>query len=1087
MGHLDSAAGVAGLIKTVLSLQHKQIPPTCHFDTPNPKLNLAQTPFEINNTLVPWQNGRGSRRAGVSSFGIGGTNAHIILEEAPTSPQSALAKPWQLLQLSAKSTDALEAMTQNLANYLDANPEANLADVAYTLQTGRRTFTYRRVVVCQDVADAATTLRAVDRERILSRTQAEQTRPLIFMFSGQGSQYVNMGQSLYQTEPLFRETVDECAEILRPFLNLDLRERIYPEADKAEWAAAQLKNTAVTQPALFTIEYALAKLWQSWGVQPDAMIGHSIGEYVAATQAGVFSLRDALHTVAKRGELMQAMAPGSMLVVSRPADQIENLLPNSLTVAVINSPDSCVVSGPDEAIELLAEQLDPQDIQCRRLHTSHAFHSPMMDAALEPFIAHLQNVTLNPPTMPLISNETGDWMTAEQATDPNYWARHLRHTVNFAAGVQTLCSLGDAIFLEVGPGNALATVVKQQLDKNAPQLTYATLRHPRQNEDDRIRPLTTIGQLWLAGCPVQWEQLYQHQNRRRLPLPGYPFERQRYWLDPPTENQPRHLSAKKKAPLPDWFYLPTWQHTLPPTMTQQYLLDKKANWLLFVDEAGLGDRLDGFLRTNEQHVTVVMAGEKFSQLDETVLTINPTATTDYDTLCQKLHNEGKWPDHIVHLWNVTKESVGQTAQTDNSFYSLLYLAQALDKVRTEETTQLHLVANHLYAITDAEPITAEKRLLCGPAKVLPQEFEWLSTQVIDVQLPAPNSWLWGETIQLLLAEFGVNQTDSTAQTIAYRGRGRWMLEYAPTPLNQETAAVPRLRPRAVVLITGGLGGLALATAELLTKQARARLVLLHRSPFPARAEWEEWLVAKGAEDRTSQRIQKLLALEEVGADFLLIQADVTERESLATAVSQAETKLGHINAVFHTAGVAGGGLVQLKTREAADAILQPKVQGTRNLAAVFAQKRLDFMLLFSSLTAVSGGIGQIDYCAANAFLDAFAHEAEGERPYPVISVNWGDWADIGMAAETEVPGIIKQWRQQQSNHAILPHEGQEALLYLLHHLPQQILVSPRYLPAVIADGDKFTLAYVLNNLAQAAKPAISPGPRMGLCGPAQQN
>jgi NAD(P)-dependent dehydrogenase (short-subunit alcohol dehydrogenase family)/acyl carrier protein len=468
-----------------------------------------------------------------------------------------------------------------------------------------------------------------------------------------------------------------------------------------------------------------------------------------------------------------------------------------------------------------------------------------------------------------------------------------------------------------------------------------------------------------------------------------------------------------------------------------------------------------------------MAGETFAQLDETVFTINPADAADYDKLCCKLHGEGKWPDHIVHLWNVTAAPTDQTTQTENAFYSLLYLAQALDKVRSEETTQLHLVANHLYAITDAEPIAAEKRLLCGPAKVLPQEFEWLSTQVIDVQLPAPNSWLWGETVQLLLAEFGVNQADAPAQTIAYRGRGRWVLDYAPTPLNQETAAVPRLRPRANVLITGGLGGLALATAELLTNQARARLVLLHRSPFPPRSEWEEWLVAKGTEDRTSQRIHKLLALETAGAELLLLQADVTDQASLATAVSQAETKFGTINAVFHAAGVAGGGLIQLKTREAADTVLQPKVQGTRNLAAVFAGKRLDFMLLFSSLTAVAGGIGQIDYCAANAFLDAFAHEAEGERPYPVISVNWGDWADIGMAAETELPGIIQQWRQQQSSQAILPHEGQEALQYILHHLPQQILVSPRYLPAVIADGDKLTLAYVLNNLAQAEKPAAS--------------
>ncbi|MCC6605390.1 MAG: amino acid adenylation domain-containing protein [Anaerolineae bacterium] len=1071
IGHLDAAAGVAGLLKTVLSLQHKQIPPTCHFTAPNPKLNLAQTPFVINNTLVPWENGRSPRRAGVSSFGIGGTNAHIVLEEAPPATPSDPAEPWQLLQLSAKTPAALEAMTQNLADYLEAHPETNLADVAYTLSNGRRTFTHRRMVVCRDVPDAIAVLRAVDPERIINRAQAEQTRPLVFMFSGQGSQYVNMGQALYQTEPLFRNTVDECAAILRPFLHLDLQDLIYPAAGKEEWSAEQLQNTAVTQPALFTIEFALARLWQSWGLQPEAMIGHSIGEYVAATLAGVFSLPEALHTVAKRGELMQAQPSGSMLAVSRPAAQIEALLPETLTVAVINSPDSCVVSGPDEAIDALTEQLTAQDIQCRRLHTSHAFHSPMMDPALAPFIAHLQTVALQPPTLPVISNETGDWLTAEQATDPHYWARHLRHAVDFAAGIQTLRSLNNAIFLEVGPGNTLATVVKPQLGDG--HLTYATLRHPRQNEADRIRPLTTIGQLWLAGLPVQWSLLYQQQNRHRLPLPGYPFERERYWLDPPSASQPRHLSAHKKAPLADWFYLPGWQNTLPPTLTQQYLLDKPAHWLLFVDEAGLGDRLDSFLRTVAQQVTVVLPGEQFAQLNDTVYYLNPASAADYDTLLQTLHAAGKWPERIVHLWNVSPAPEETAAQTIFAFYSLLYLAQALDKTRGEATAELYIIANQLHAITEAEPVAAEKRLLCGPARVIPQEFDWLTTQVIDVQLPPANSWLWGELTQLLLAEFGVPLAGPSGPTVAYRGRRRWVQTYTPAPLTQDTTAVPRLRPYATALITGGLGGLGLAVADMLAQQIQARLVLLHRAPFPARTEWDSWLTTQGEDNPTSRRIHQLRALENAGAKLLLVQADVTDLDSLETAVAQAEARFGAINVVFHAAGVAGGGLIQLKTAAAADQVLRPKVQGTRHLAAVFAERRLDFMLLFSSLTAVAGGIGQVDYCAANAFLDAFAQEAVGERPYPVISVNWGDWAEIGMAATTELPAIIQQWRQQQSSHAILPHEGQAALRAILHHLPPQILVSPRYLPAVIADSDKLTLAYVLENLARTTAAAPS--------------
>lgn len=1068
VGHLDTAAGVAGVIKTILSLQHKEIPPTCHYDIPNPKLNLAQTPFIINNTLVPWQNGRGPRRAGVSSFGIGGTNAHIILEEAPAAAPSDPAEPWQLLQLSAKSPAALEAMTQNLADYLQANPECNLADVAYTLHTGRHTFSHRRMVLCHDVADAVAVLRSVDPERIVNRTQAEQSRPLIFMFSGQGSQYVNMGQALYQTEPLFRDTVDECADLLRPLLNLDLRDLLYPPAAKMAWASEQLQNTAVTQPALFTIEYALAKLWQSWGLQPDAMIGHSIGEYVAATLAAVFTLPDALRTVARRGELMQALPGGSMLAVSQPAAQVAAHLPNTLAIAAINSPDNCIVSGPDEAIEALAAHMEAQGVRCRRLHTSHAFHSPMMEAVLAPFLAHLQTIPLQPPTIPLISNETGDWLTAVQATDPHYWVSHLRHTVHFAAGIQTLLSLKDAVFLEVGPGSALTSLVKQQIGSNDSQLAYASLRHPRQQEADRIRPFTTIGQLWLAGLPVKWQKLYQPQNRRRLPLPGYPFERERYWLDPPAETQPRHLSTQRKAQLADWFYLPDWQHTLPPALTQHYLLDHPSHWLLFVDKTGLGDRLGSFLRSHQQQITLVRPGQQFAQLDETTFCLNPANTADYDMLCQALHAAGKWPERIVHLWNVSAVSEDPAVQMGYAFYSPLYLVQALDKIGHQETVHLHLVANQVYAITEGEPVVAEKRLLCGPTKVIPQEFNWLHTQLIDVQLPPAGSWLWDEIVQLLLAEFGLKAAGQPGQMVAYRGRRRWVQNFTPAPLYSDAASRPRLQPQAAVLITGGLGGLGLALAEVLAEQVQARLVLLHRSAFPPREEWQAWLAANGEGDRISRRIQRLLALEMAGAAVLLVQADVTDMASLATAVSQAERHFGAINAVFHAAGVAGGGLIQLKSAAAAEQVLLPKVQGTRNLAAVFAGRPLDFMLLFSSLTAVAGGLGQIDYCAANAFLDAFAQEAVWERPYPVISVNWGDWAEIGMAVETEGSAIIQRWRKQQSSYAILPSEGQEALCRILHHLPHQILVSPRYLPAALADSNKMTLAYVLDNLAKTA-------------------
>jgi acyl transferase domain-containing protein len=544
VGHLDTAAGVGGLIKTVLALKHKQIPPSLHFEKPNPQIDFANSPFYVNNKLSEWKTNGTPRRAGVSSFGIGGTNVHLILEEVSTETREREEQPkigYKLLVMSAKTASALETITANLGKHLKQHPDLNLADVAYTLQVGRRGFNHRRIAVCQNLEDAVKVLETLDPQRVLTHFQEPCTRQVVFMFPGQGSQYVNMGRELYKTEPIFREKIDYCSELLKFYLGVDLREVLYPNEEQV--AAQQLQQTYITQPALFVIEYALAQLLIAWDIRPTAIIGHSIGEYVAATLAGVFSLEEALILVATRGKLMQQLSAGAMLAVPLSESEIQPLLTENLSLAAINSPTRCVVSGEEEAIAHLQDHLAKQGVDCRRLHTSHAFHSQMMNPLVEPFIEQVSKVKLNPPKIPFISNVTGTWISAAEATNPRYWGNHLRQTVRFSAGISELLKEPQRIFLEVGAGRTLTTLIKQHQTDG--QVVLSSMRHPQEQQSDSAFLLRIIGQLWLAGCEINWSSIYGNVQPHRIPLPTYPFERKRYWIEPLEKQESNVTQASR--------------------------------------------------------------------------------------------------------------------------------------------------------------------------------------------------------------------------------------------------------------------------------------------------------------------------------------------------------------------------------------------------------------------------------------------------------------------------------------------------------------------------------------------------------------
>ena len=1049
IGHLDAAAGIAGLIKTVLALKHQLIPPSLHFQQPNPKIDFSHSPFYVNHQLREWKSNGHPRRAGVSSFGIGGTNAHVVLEEGERERgrEGERERKYQLLVLSAKTSSVLEAATENLAAHLQQHPDLNLADVAYTLQVGRRSFAHRRMVVCQDLEDAIETLKSQDFQSFLEDSK---TPTLAFMFPGQGTQYVGMGKELYQTEPVFQEEIDRCCELLKPHLGVDLRSLIYPDSSEIE-TAERLKATAIAQPALFVIEYALARLWMSWGISPQAAIGHSIGEYVAATLAGVFSLEDALALVATRGRLMQQLPAGAMLSVALSEEELLTghlkvgvgvraaspqeiafsdrylLDPNklspecfaptnstlsfhstlntqhsTLSVAAINAPNSCVVSGTEEAIAAFQDKLQSQGISCRCLHTSHAFHSPMMDGILAAFRQEVEKVKLHSPSMPFISNVTGTWIAAVQAIDPNYWAQHLRQTVRFADGISELLKDDNRILLEVGAGNTLCTLANKQ----SSGVALPSLPHPQQPQSDVAFLLNTLGKLWLSGVTIDWFGFYAHQRRYRLPLPTYPFERQRYWIDRKAELTSFQGEANPKSKIQnpksiDWFYVPSWKLApLSPLASPVSLVP----YLVFVDECGLGERLLAKLKLRGEEAIAVRVGSQFAKLSHDSYTINPLEADDYKALVNTLIAQQLQPKAIAHFWNVTKSESRSPLDTHRS---LLFLAQALGKLTDE--LQMAVISNHLPEVTGEEYLDFCKATLLGLVKVIPQEYPNIKCRSIDLVVPPPGSRQEDKAIDRLLQELqatsppllqgeGSERGLGFDTVIAYRGNHRWVQRFESVRLDA-VEPTPRLRADGVYLITGGLGGIGLVLAEYLAQQVQAKLVLIGRSWFPEREEWQAWLANNNPQDAIARKIRQIQKIESLGAEVLVIQADVTNLEQMQQAVTQVQEHFGGVNGVIHAAGVPGGGAIQRQTAEMAESILAPKVRGTLVLKQIFQNVELDFLVLCSSLTAIEGGFGQADYASANAFLDAFARQETNSNDRLTVSINWDTWQEVGMAIE----------------------------------------------------------------------------------------
>ncbi|HWM91379.1 MAG TPA: beta-ketoacyl synthase N-terminal-like domain-containing protein [Thermoanaerobaculia bacterium] len=1020
IGHCNTAAGVAGLIKATLALVHETLPPSLHFESPNPEIAFDGSPFQVCAEARPWETNGAPRRAGVSSFGLGGTNAHAVLEQAPEpEPGDPPSRPAQLLVLSARTPTAREAAAERLAGHLDAHPELSLADVAWTLQVGRKAFEHRQIRVGGDW--------------IVGRRQEKPA--VVFLFPGLGDQHVDMARELYETEPFFREQVDLCAGKL----DFNLLDVLFspgewrPSEKKAPDLRSMLRRspettplheTVYAQPACFVIEYALGRLLMDWGIEPQAMIGYSLGEYVAACLSGALSLDDALELVTRRAKLIQDLPGGAMLAVPLPEEEVRPLLVDGLSLSATNGPHFCVVGGPAEAVEALDLKLGVSSL---RLRTKHAFHSSMMEPAVAPFAEIARKVRMQTPRIPFLSNVTGTWITADDfadPADPGYWARHMRSPVRFAEGIGELLQDPDRVFLEVGPGATLGTLVKQHPSANANRVTIPTLREG----SDLEAVLEAVGRLWIAGVEIDWPRFHNGERRRRVPLPTYPFERQRFWIDPPK------AALKTSSDLADWFWVPSWKQ-----VPLKAAAPEPGRWLIFLDGLGLGERIADRLRHDGHEVFTVARGQ------------------DYDL-------RESQPDRILHVWGLTAEEPAFEEAQDAGLVSLTLLTQALAAV--DKPIRLLVVANGLHELVDGDPIHPGKATILGALKVMHQELPRLTCGSVDVTL-APG------LEDRLLAEFST----PVETAVALRGRQRWVRSFERLRLPEEDSL---LAEGAVYLIADAAHGPGMAIADHLVRRLDARVALVLPPEFPPRERWETWKAlpeVPPGQDVIGAAILRLLTLErEVGLDRVLLSRD------LRSAFAETRARFGPVHGAFYTGGTFAGGLLQLKKPETLHAVLDPVARGAEALLeSVDAEPEPPaFVLLSSTSTAVTGGLGQLDVAAAGGYLEALAVRREAEGKAHTLSVqwdpyHWGAWLVLGVASG--MSGVATE--EVQANlmaHGVTEEKSADALRRLLASPLPRVVVSGQDLHALIAETDSVTADTLLAQIAPVRRGAKAQRP-----------
>ncbi|ASZ13663.1 hybrid non-ribosomal peptide synthetase/type I polyketide synthase [Chitinophaga pendula] len=1007
IGHLDAAAGVAGFIKTVLALKYKKLLPSLHYTNPNPSIPFEKGPFYVNNTTQDWMSSGSTIKAGISSFGIGGTNVHMVLEESITTPRSTAGRKSQLLTFSAKTPAVLERNISCFTTYLKHNEEIALADVSYTLNLGRSTFPYR-ISIASDTREDA--IRKMSEERFLQAVAISGNRGLrniIFMFSGQGTQYPGMFKDIYDSEVIFREKVDECFLLSQQYTARNLRAALLSMyADGTE--LADIDDTTYTQPLLFIVEYAYAHMLMQWGVVPDMMIGHSIGEYVAACLSGVLSLEDALKLVIRRGELMGKVKKGKMLSIAIDEEGARNLLAGyeGIEIAVINSQEGIVVAGNEGAIEAFCGTLSVAGIKNKVIPTSHAFHSYMMEDMLPEFEQTANTIKINPPNIPYVSNLHGGFVTFDELNKGTYWSKHVRNTVRFSKGIDLLIKQGPAIFIEIGPGKALCNHVNLNPLLSDEYTVVNMIRASQESINDQYYLVEKMGTLWEAGINIKWSEYYGKESRARLSLPTYSFEKVPYSTVVNIDSllQKRYGKSRREPGTGDVnAFASTWKKTVIPKIVKEESL----KILLFKGNEHFSDSLAAYLRDLGHNIIAVVGGQTFKVIHEGLLEVNYNHLT---LLWDYLGSNGFSPDHIVYNTALyeqfsSPDYTSALSGLEDGYLNLCRLAQSIATMKSVHDISITVYNNYVAKVFDQDDVNALKSAILGCVKVMPLELMNVTCKLVDIPYPFTNE----QARKYLPGLAGELFYEKTVPLVAYRAGQRWKHGFDKLEASKQTTSAVKIIRGGTYIVTGGAGGIGFSIAKDLARKGGANVIIIHRS------------------DLSAEMLEELTVIRAEGQKVDLYQMDVSKESDVAHFANEISEKYGRINGLIWSAGeVDRGGIIQNRTTDDLIRYTDSKIKGVLLFQRFIDFASFDFIALFSSIGNVfyQSKFGQVAYNAANEFMEAHVASLREQFGIHAFAINWCDWLDVGMTVKTmqQQDTDIRQINAQITD-GIYPSEG----------------------------------------------------------------
>jgi acyl transferase domain-containing protein/acyl carrier protein len=1016
MGHADAAAGVGGLIKAALATNSGEVPPTPTYNRANPTLQLEKGPFFVSSSLQRWPK-EGKRWAGVSSFGIGGTNVHVVLSEPPTGTEQHPPPAPSIFPLSARTPAALLSMRDRLATHLEANPALSAQAVASTLQEGRRELACRRAFVATDTTELIDILRKPEKAKV--EPVLSLGRDVVYLFPGQGQQFFGMAPQLYESDATFRQVVEEGAALLRDEFGIECIDLICGAETPIR---TRLYETDIAQPLLFLVEYALAMRWLSLGVEPSALVGHSLGELTAATVAGVFSFADGLRLAAERGQLMAQTPAGIMLAAVLPPERLSEFLEHDIWIASENGPKMTVASGPVSAVEALEKRLKEANIASVRLASKNAFHTPLMSDAAKAFRLKVESVIRRPPQIPLLSNVTGGWIDPVEVQSGQYWGSQILSRVRFT---QNLAVLADRprLLLEVGPGEALIGIAKQQLPKS---VMVASLGTEKRRSSDDVTFLGAVARAWESGATVKWHMLRPDVKAKRVPLPTYPFERERFHVDSagPLARQGAvaespALKASSDKPvkrddIADWFYTISWSSTPSALLSTRDRRPEVGVWLVLLDDQGLGSAVvERLSKDTAKCITVSVAGA-FRQ-EENKLFIDPANPDHYRMLWQAIDQSGLHPEGLLNFWAIHNTSV-------ETYDSMVLLLQAA-RLERQRFRYIEVITDSLESV-NGEPISDPIRSqVLGLLRMLPAEYSGIDCRSTDVHLASTGL---DQTASQIAEEL---QIAGKAMSVAYRRGLRWQRTLIESPLPASTNNP--FREKGVYLITGGTGGIGYSIALHLLQNYNASVILTGRGKLPPQDEWDTWGAQHGQAEETTRRILRMKELAKSGGKIIYLDADVTNVEEMTRVIGSAETQYGAINGVIHAAGVAGSGTIATETVAESRKTKMAKVSGSLTLVKALNGRQLDFLLLCSSISAWMPALAQSAYAAANTFQDYFAMYCRSTLNIPAVAIGFDAWQEVGMAADMVLPVGLESVKEERLRTAMTTAEGIEVVRRVL--------------------------------------------------------